>query len=1279
MKLEIKNINNSLNKAYLAQCPFIDEITLFKNNYSTLLKSIKQNDSEETLKAYIHDFFKNTYYQGKFASKVNVNNIDFVILNGKEIDDKIGIIIETKAIKSLEMITINELNKKAFQELIQYYLEERVINENVEIKHLIITNSIDWFIFNATEFERLFYLNKSFLKKYNDWHSGKLVNKNKDWFYTEIAKPFIENEQETIICTHFQLTENFIENEQNLIELYKIFSPEHLLKRPFQNDSNTLNREFYNELLHIIGLQETKDKIQRLPVKQRNEGSLLENTILVLEQDEILLNLEQPTRYGETPEEQLFSISLELCLTWLNRIIFLKLLESQLIKYNKNKDFAFLNTSKINNFDDLKELFFEVLAVPTNERKSKISQKYLNVPYLNSSLFEQSPIEKETIRINQLKHNSEIPLLHSTVIRNEEGKRINENRNTLKYILEFLDSYNFASDNKVEIQEKNKTIINSSVLGLIFEKINGYKEGSFYTPGYITMYICRETIRNAVIQKFKNSKIEIFENIHSFKDLQNKIGKISIEQANEIFNSIRICDPAVGSGHFLVSALNELIAIKSELEILTDEEGTILQKTYCEVENDELFILSNSETFVYDFTDKKSQRIQETIFHEKQKLIENCIFGVDINPKSVNICRLRLWIELLKSAYYTKKSNFKELETLPNIDINIKCGNSLVSRFSLNGNRKSNLSPQKMQLATRKYKDAVIQYKGAVDKNSKRIAENLILQVKEQFSTFSNPTDKDYIEIGKIFNEINSNKIFFSSDEKTQWEIKVKRLENELTELQKRYDEKQKTIYGNPFEWRFEFPEILDDNGYFIGFDVVIGNPPYIRQELIKIFKPYFQTQYKVFNSVADILTYFIEQSYNILCKKGHFCFIISGKFARADYGQGLRKFLLQNCTLDKFIEFSGYKVFDSATVDTMIMSYKKGKTEKENIDFCRIYENFETENTNSYINKNSIQIPFQSLTEQAFIFEPLEIIAIRKRIEEIGKPLKLWNYQINRGVVTGLNDAFIIDSKTKIGMLCLEQMCDVNINMGIKTGLNEAFIIDEKTKNELIISDNKNSELIKPLLRGRDIHRYYPDYQNLWLICTFPSKKIDIEKYPIIKKHLLSFDKSRLEQTGKVGSRKKSGNKWFETQDNIAFWKNFEKPKLIYKDIAQELSFTFDDTGYYLLNTAYFLNVDNYNYYLLGVLNSKLIDWYYRNISVQLGQKGIRHFNIYIEQIPIKEPTSKEKTAIENLVKQILTQKKTDNNIDTLDLETKINKIVYEMYEISNDDIKLINKQHDK
>jgi adenine-specific DNA-methyltransferase len=211
---------------------------------------------------------------------------------------------------------------------------------------------------------------------------------------------------------------------------------------------------------------------------------------------------------------------------------------------------------------------------------------------------------------------------------------------------------------------------------LIFEKINGYKDGSFFTPGFITMYMCSETIRKAVVQKFNETKNWKCEDIDA---LYNKIE--DIKEANDIINSLKICDPAVGSGHFLVSALNEILAIKNDLKILCDKKGRRLKNYQFEVVNDELIVTDeDGELFEYNPTNKETQRIQETLFHEKQTIIEGCLFGVDINPNSVKICRLRLWVELLKNTYYKNKT---ELETLPNIDINIKCGNSLISRFEL--------------------------------------------------------------------------------------------------------------------------------------------------------------------------------------------------------------------------------------------------------------------------------------------------------------------------------------------------------------------------------------------------------------------------------------------------------------------------------------------------------------------------------------------------------------------------------------------------------------------
>jgi adenine-specific DNA-methyltransferase len=314
----------------------------------------------------------------------------------------------------------------------------------------------------------------------------------------------------------------------------------------------------------------------------------------------------------------------------------------------------------------------------------------------------------------------------------------------LQYLFEFLESYDFSSEGAEDIQEDNKTLINASVLGLIFEKINGYKDGSFFTPGFITMYMCRETIRRAVVQKFNEAKDWSCENLD---DLYDKIEDRS--EANDIINSLKVCDPAVGSGHFLVSALNEIIAIKNDLKILQDRNGRRLKEYQFEVTNDELIITDeNGELFEYHYTNKESQRVQEAIFHEKQTIIENCLFGVDINPNSVKICRLRLWIELLKNAYY---KNETELETLPNIDINIKCGNSLISRFGLDADIKEALKQSKWTIDS--YRLAVDAYRNAQNKDEKHAMERLINDIKSDFRSEISKSDPKVKKLYKLQGE----------------------------------------------------------------------------------------------------------------------------------------------------------------------------------------------------------------------------------------------------------------------------------------------------------------------------------------------------------------------------------------------------------------------------------------------------------------------------------------------------------------------------------------------
>ena len=730
MNIQLLEPRKALNKAFLKIKPNRTGIELFKTNLIAILDSINEKESEEFHKNLVIEFLKKTYYDPNHFVNTKGRN-DLVIHNGKDAKTAVGVIIEVKSpVNKAEMITVDNINGKALHELVLYYLRERITHKNTELKHVVVSNIYEWFVFDAQLFNKLFAENKTFVKQFIDFEEKRLSGNKTDYFYNDIAKPFIASLQGTIEFAHFDirkydkpLRNNDKADDKPLIALFKLLSPEHLLKLSFANDSNTLDKNFYNELLHIIGLTEVKDGgkklIKRHEKPNRNDGSLLENAILQLESEDKLNYISNLKQYGDNKDEQLFAIGLELTITWVNRILFLKLLEAQLIAYHKgDKSYSFLNAEAIRDYDVLNNLFFKVLAKKTDERIDRLVKDFEKVPYLNSSLFEPTELERIALSINQLEDNIALPLLSSTVIKDANGKKVTGTKNALHYFFSFLEAYDFASEGSEEIQEDNKTLINASVLGLIFEKINGYKDGSFFTPSFITMYMCKETIRRAVLQKFNET---LRWSCNDFSELYNNIK--DKKEANAIINSIKICDPAVGSGHFLVSALNEIIAIKHDLGVLTDRHGKTLRDYTIEVVNDELIITDDDGIpFQYNITNKESQRIQETLFHEKQTIIENCLFGVDINANSVKICRLRLWIELLKNAFYKTDSN--ELETLPNIDINIKCGNSLISRFGLDTDLKQTLKKSKLTIQT--YKDAVKTYQNADNKEQKREMELLI-------------------------------------------------------------------------------------------------------------------------------------------------------------------------------------------------------------------------------------------------------------------------------------------------------------------------------------------------------------------------------------------------------------------------------------------------------------------------------------------------------------------------------------------------------------------------
>ncbi|ELL3912851.1 class I SAM-dependent DNA methyltransferase [Campylobacter jejuni] len=1251
MHFTLLNEKDFFNPYYRKKQIMQNEFDIFSKALMQYLERLESSQSENedylvanALSPFLTMLNFKTHIKTKQKGKSEID----LSISKDEFSKDLEVLIEAKKPNSKEFITHTKVNSKALHETILYYFRNR--EYSFSLKFIIITDFYKFYIFKISEFEELFYKNPSFKKLFEEFcNPNSLFKGNTEEFYKEVAK-LIENSKENLKGFLIDLT--FLKDKQklnfkNLASIYKTFHRDFLLSEFNPNDANSLNNAFYKELLYILGLCESKQN-SKLIIAKSEESKEEQGTFY--------------TAINSKLKEENFETILKLLILWLNRILFLKLIESNLVRFNDDKNLKFLNFKKIPDFDKLSELFFEVLA---KEKSTRKKSEFAYLPYLNSSLFEKQSIEN-TLEISSLSNDLKLFYYKNTVLKDDKCKAKKGQVGLLEYLFEFLDSFDFGSDDEQSEILSQKELISSSVLGNVFEKLNGYKEGSFYTPSFITSYMCKESITKVVLDKF-NAQFDL--DAKNINELRKSLRKEDKKAQKELLNSIKICDPAVGSGHFLVSALNVMLSIYDELNLFDEE-------FYLEVQNDEILITNHKGEFIKYKRPKtpkdKAHLIQQELFHTKKDIIENNLFGVDINPNSCEITKLRLWIELLKHSFYQSfdDGNYHDLKTLPNIDINIKCGNSLVSYFET-GKSLSHYPNIKERMG--KYKRIVKDYKEGFYtdkshinqeiKNLKISFKNFCFadKFKKEMKGFNDKCEKYSKKYGNFLAVDDENLKFFVSANLTLFDFDEKEATKEFANLKKEYDNIFNLESNHPFEWRFEFPEILDDDGNFKGFDLIIGNPPYIKEndnkELFANTK-----KLRTYQGKMDIWYHFVGRGFDILKNNGYLAFIATNNWVTNSGAKKLRNIVLEESQILSLVDFSSFMVFDSASIQTMIMQFQKIKPPK-NYEFhfakittqTPIYEDAINLLKNEKTQNN--EILKINLTPKKFIDKTLNFT--KSDYEELFNKIQKYGkfYLEEKEVANGIHPHYDF----------INNRINSNHNFAFKIGQG-IFGLSEEEKEKLKLTKLENN-LVKPYYDTQNFLKFFFKKNNhQWLIYTNSSFKNpnSMDDYPNLKKHLDKFQNVITSDNKPYGLHRARDEKFFTGSPRIvALRKCVGEPKFSYVDFDCYVSATF-----YVIKTQR-INVK----YLTTILNSKLIAFW-------LKHKGKMQGNNYqidkepLLNIPIVTINSKnQKIADEliNLVDEILKVKEQDKNANTQELENKINSLVYKLYNLNEEEIKTI------
>jgi methylase of polypeptide subunit release factors len=944
----------------------------------------------------------------------------------------------------------------------------------------------------------------------------------------------------------------------------------------------------------------------------------------------------------------------------------------------------------------------------------KVMEIFSEIPFINGGLFDCLDKEDENGKViyidgfsREEKRQAKIPdyLFFSEEIKTDLSKYQIKSNQKARGLINILKSYNFTIDEATPIDQE--VALDPELLGKIFENLLAVYNpetattarkatGSYYTPREIVEYMVHQSLLEYFKTKLPEIPEEKLDLLLSYSDEEIEIDEKQKEKIIEIISEIKIIDPACGSGAFPMGILNKLVYVLGKI----DPQNEYWKKNQIRKLKEELKKLSEKdEKEIEEHFKELEETFNENLFYpdyaRKLYLIENCIFGVDIQQIATQLSKLRFFISLIIDQKVDKNKENFGIIPLPNLDLKFITANSLIGLGIKKDIQLTLFKDEKIQKLFNDIKEQYHRYFRAKLRGDKKkirdkieqLEKNLIdslkstikSEKKKELEQLISQAKKIQEEIEKIklepeqFQIIEQQKLFGGI---TQLRINLKqgRIQSklkELKEINKKIEEIKKVISGDilnqvtqkilafkPFDPNYSNPWFEPEwtFGLSDGFDIVIANPPYI--QLQKAFDKekkyadlYKNEGYETFDRMGDIYCLFYEKGMQLLKSNGILTYISSNKWMRAGYGKKLREFFIKYNPI-KLIDL-GPGIFESATVDTCIFIIQKSPN-KNKLKALTL-EKQDKNNIDEAFKEKSILL--SNLTSEAWFIGTEAERKLKEKIEKIGKPLKDWNVKIYRGILTGLNEAFIITTEKRNEILanCKDE--------------------EERKRTEAII---------KPILRGRDIKRYYYEWAGLWVIGTFPALNLNIDDYPAIKKYFLdNFDIRQLEQSGEkypelgFDARKRTGNKWFETQDQIAYYPEFEKEKIVYSEIVREPQFYYDKNKFYIEATAFLMTGENIKY-LCGLLNSKPVTYFFRKFYAGggLGDEGYRYKKEFLEKLPIPYISENNKQLakqIESLVDKILSLKNQNPKADTTEYEKQIDQLVYKLYNLTEDEIKII------